>query len=179
MSIFWKVDAPTVSIVIACCALFVSFISITLSVLSYRKDRWKLSLEAWIGRQEGLIQAHLFVKVANVGRRALTIEKICLQVFEDEIEALNKLNTSRQRLAIIERVEHIGSVARFPHTLSKGFPVQLGENEPTTVELILMGIDPLSRSRFCLVYVTGRRAPIKIPCGVKDRRSKTRFFSGS
>jgi hypothetical protein len=185
----WGWDKSEVSIGISCGAFLISVISIILSILSYRKDRWRLSLEAWIkgyelnpGMPPNATRGELFVKMANIGRRALTIEKICLQVFEDEIEELNTLSKPQSRTVLvrIEMVEHIGSVARFPLTRPQGgFPVQLTENEPMTAEMILLGLDPLSRRRFCLVNVTGRRKPIKIPFGGKDHRPKIRDFSGS
>jgi len=188
--LLWGWDKSDVSIGISCGAFLISVISIILSILSYRKDRWKLSLEAWIKGSEfcpGMpvspttTRGELFVKIANIGRRALTIEKICLQVFEDEIEGLTTLSKPPFRPVVrMEMVEHIGSVARFAFVSPQGgFPVQLSENEPMTAEMILLGLDPLSRSRFCLVYVTGRREPIKIPCGGKDHRPKIRYFSGS
>jgi hypothetical protein len=180
MSVFW--NAPTVSIIIACCALLISFISITLSVLSYRKDRWKLLLEAWIkprasGNPPTVVRGYLFVKLSNIGRRAVTIEKICLQLFEDEIEGLSGMNSMGH--STIERIEHIGYTVRFRFTNPKGFPVQLGENTPLTAEMILLVLDPVSRRRFCLVYVTGRK-PIKIQCWIGGTlRPKPRKFSGS
>jgi len=104
------VDKSNISIGISGFALLISAISIILSILSYRKDRWKLSLEAWIHRRgfitEGQVlmpgavpmpnsptqvRGELFVKMANIGRRAVTIEKICLQIFEDEIDRLKEL----------------------------------------------------------------------------------------
>lgn len=123
MSVFWKVDAPTISIVIACCAFLISFISITLSLLSYRKDRWKLSLGAWIEAPAPsipsfpkAIRGRLFVETKNIGRRTLTIEGIALQVFKDELEEIRK-----SELARIEKVERIGFVAYFMSAQS--FPV--------------------------------------------------------
>jgi hypothetical protein len=181
------------SILISCGAFLISLISIVLSILSYRRDRWKLSLEARIeGRvyrtENGKvlpisptrIRGELIVKASNIGRRSLTIEKICLQVFEDEVDALNALPTHHQQLFIIERVEHLGPVARFAFISPQAFPVQLSENDPMTAKMTLLAIDPLSRKRFCLVYVTGRRKPISINCwNGKSRQPQPRYFSGS
>jgi hypothetical protein len=93
-----EVKTASLSLFISCGAFLISVISIILSTLSYRKDRWKLSLEAWIQTRvsnlpnsPSLGQGRLLVKAANIGRRALTIEKICLQVFEHELEQLRKV----------------------------------------------------------------------------------------
>jgi hypothetical protein len=173
------------STIIACLALFIS-------LRIYRRDRWKLSLEAWIeGRsyrtEDGKvlpisptqIRGELIVKASNVGRRSLTIEKICLQVFEDDIATLKALPKNHQELFRIERDEHIGAVARFAFMHPQDFPVQLNENEPMTADMSLFGIDPLSRSRFCIVYVTGRVKPIKLQRTIHPLRPTRRYFSGS
>ena len=121
-----------------------------------------------------MVRGKLFVKMANTGRRSLTIEGIWLQVFEDELEGLRKTE-----LVYTERVERLGFVARFAFRQGE-FPAQLGENEPKFSDITLLGLDPLSRKRFCLVYVTGRRKPIKIQCwDGKSRRPEPRRFSGS
>jgi hypothetical protein len=137
-------------------------------------------LEAWIRVSSmpdfpALVQGRLLVKDANIGRRALTIEKIYVQVFEDELEELRKAP-----VAEVGRVERIGFVARFTtFTRPSRFPVQLGENEPINVEMIIGRVDDLSRNRFCLVYVTGSTKPIKLQCAIHPRRPHRRYFSGS
>ena len=127
-------------------------------------------MEAWIEGREfshGVLsnsnatrtmEGELFVKMANTGRRSLAIEGIWLQAFEDELEGLRKTE-----LVYTERVERLGFVARFAFRQGE-FPAQLGENEPRFSDITLLGLDPLSRKRFCLVYVTGRRKPIQIQC---------------
>lgn len=176
-------DKPTI---IASGALLISVVSIILSILNYRKDRWKLSLEAWIRIQtmsqptkEQSRRGWLCVKAANIGRRALTIEKIYLQVFGDEIEELRKTP-----LVEMGRIDRIGMVACFRLYTPAGFPIQLNENEPITAEAPLARGDPAkleSRSRQCVVSVTGRRKPIKIRCGLPgdSGERKVHHFSGS
>jgi hypothetical protein len=181
-----KVDKSTISIGIALGAFLISLVSLLVSILGYRKDRWKLSLEAWIEPSkssppffEGSIRGRLFVKAANIGRRALTIEQIHLQVFEDEVEELRK-----NEHVWTGKKERRGAVASFPYTRPRGFPVQLDENEPMTAEMSLLGIDSAnleSRNRRCIVYVTGRRKLIKIRLGLAGDSlpRKVRYFSGS
>jgi hypothetical protein len=69
----------------------------------------------------GAIRGRLFVKMANIGRRVVTIEKICLQVFQEELEELRKIN-----LAISKGLKALGlslafrsHVQRFPYSWMK------------------------------------------------------------
>jgi|SRR5271165_354834 len=172
----WEWITSNISILIACLALLISFVSITLSLLGYRKDRWKLYLQAWIegpaSPSTTNIRRWLFVSAKNIGRRVLTIENIFVQVFEDELEELRKI-----QVVALTSIQGIGSVAYFPPSGVR-FPTQLGENEPVTAEVPLLGLHSLSRSRLCIVNVTGRRRLIKIPIG-GNRRRKAHYFSGS
>jgi len=79
----------------------------------------------------------LFLRAANIGRRALTIEKIFLQVFSDEIEELRTTP-----LVEIDTIERIGTVAFFRTITPNRFPIQLAENEPITAEAMLVCGDP-------------------------------------
>jgi hypothetical protein len=180
-----KVNTSTISIVISVGAFLISVVSIVLSVLNYRKDRWKISLSAWIEPlkssvpvHQGAIRGHLFVKAANLGRRTLTIEKMYLQVFGDELEELRKNGH-----VWTDKIERIGAVASFPYASTARFPAQLGENEPMTARMSLLGLDSAnleSRNRRCIVYVIGRRKPIKIRCEVPgdSRELNVHYFYG-
>jgi len=179
-----KVDTSTISIFISVGALLISGFSIFLSILNYRKDRWKLSLEPWIEPgpsnppfHPGSIRATLFVRVANIGRRALTIENIRLEVFEDEIEELDK-----SELASVKRQSN-GWIAAF-HYVGPQMPAQLDENEPMRFEFSLVAVDSekfTSKNRRCIINVTGRKKPIKVWCGLPSDSGdrKVYHFSGS
>jgi hypothetical protein len=139
------VETTTISILISCLALFISIVSIGISILNYKKDRWKLSLEARIRIEKMLVpdgaqtgRGRLFLKAANIGRRALTIEKIFLQVFSDEIEELRSTP-----LVEVSSIEQIGTVAFFRTITPNRFPIQLAENEPITAQAILVCGDPV------------------------------------
>src|SRR5260370_3755681 len=116
-------------------------------------------------------QGRLLVKAANIGRRALTIEKIYVQGFQNELEELRKAP-----VAEVGRVERIGFVARFTtFTRPSRFPVQLGENEPITVEMIIVRVDDLSRNRFCLEQLaTTKRDPQTKEAGATRTRCGAR-----
>lgn len=170
----------------SCLALGVSAVSFLLSFFSYRKDRWRLSLEAWIEAQTltpgtsvdanlipGLIRGRLFVNAANTGRRPITIQNIRLQVFKDELTDFRKTELVR-----IDEVAPFGFVAGFAATFPR-CPLQLSENEPVLFEAAVSGLDPLSRSRICIVDVTGRKNPIRVACETDRQRCKRRYFSGS
>lgn len=157
------------SIAISLCAFLVSCISITLSLLNYRKDRWKLAVTAWIyvprSSEPSLPDppnGRLGLKASNVGRRQLTLGEIFVQVFSDEIEELRN-----QPLVQTFTKGGLGCFASFAAKYPSKFPLQLKESEPITVDVILVGIEKEkleSRERLCLLSITGRKKLVKFPC---------------
>jgi hypothetical protein len=178
------VDKPTISLGTSICAFLVSLASIWLSISNYRKDRWKLSIEAKIqllripeGAQSDSNPGRLLVTAANIGRRALTIENIDIQVFEDEIEGF-------QGTAVeIRKMDRVGYVAVSFFKTPKDFPKQLKENDPLKVEIFLVGFDRAKakdRRRLCIVQIVGRRKPALVRCRLPgDHDSRPTYFSGS
>lgn len=128
---------------------------------------------------EHLPAGRLYVRASNVGRRALTIEEIFLQVFPDELEELR--TTPLARVGKMKRIEY---VAIYAFKTPKDFPLKLVENQPITVEIILAGLDReklSSTRRLCAVRVTGRKKPATIRCIVPGefRQTDPKYFSGS
>jgi hypothetical protein len=178
------VDKSAISLGISIGAFLVSVASIWLSIANYRKDRWKLSIEAKIqlrrlpeGDQSDSPPGRLLVTAANIGRRALTIENIDIQVFQDEIEGFQ--GTAVQ----IRKMDRVGYVAVSFFKTPRDFPKQLKENEPLQVEILLVGFDHAKakeRRRLCIVRVTGRRKPALVRCRLPgEHDSRPTYFSGS